>query len=118
MTLDEIVQTIYAERYQDPKHAELATYMRDVMIRQVVERALELSIGSLAIDLAAARHARNTAYRTVTSWLEAAKARGDLKPDLEPGPGMAGWRAYERADETWRAVLAKLDAWLADNEKG
>lgn len=43
MTVDEIVQKIYEERYQDPKHPEIATYMRDVMIREVVQRALELA---------------------------------------------------------------------------
>jgi len=43
MTVDQIVQTIYEERYQEPKDAETATYMRDVMIREVVERTLELS---------------------------------------------------------------------------
>ncbi len=35
MTIDEIVQTIYEERYVDPKSPETAAYMRDGMIRNV-----------------------------------------------------------------------------------
>lgn len=50
MTIDEIVQKIYEERYQDPKDPEVAAYMRDGMIREVVQRALELATGSLAVD--------------------------------------------------------------------
>ncbi len=47
MTVDEIVQKIYEERYVDPKHPEITAFMRDGMIREVVQRALELEMQAL-----------------------------------------------------------------------
>jgi hypothetical protein len=108
VTIDEIVQKIYEERYQGPKDPEIATYMRDVMIREVVVRALELATGSLAIDLVAARRDRAAAHEAVTSWMKEAGARGDL---VQAGQA-PGWAAYERAEAAWHAVVAKLDGWI------
>ena len=42
MTIDKIIQKIYEERYQDPKSEAITAYMRDVIVREIVQRTLEL----------------------------------------------------------------------------
>lgn len=97
MTIDEIIQKIYEERYVDPKDPEIASYMRDKMIREVVQRTLELAIGGIAIDLVAARR----------SWT----AANDVA--FEAGT-MEAWRAFHQTEDAWRVALAKLDAWIRE----
>lgn len=66
MTLDEIVQKIYEERYVDPEHPEIATYMRDGMIREVVQRAFQLTIGDLPVDVVVRIVAAHRARHNIT----------------------------------------------------
>lgn len=114
MTIDQIVQKIYEERYQDPKDPELGTYMRDGMIREVVQRALALTIGGLATDLVAARRDLNATYERVASWLRDAAERGELVPGADQAPD---WDHYQRAEVAWNNVVGKLDAWIAGKEQ-
>jgi hypothetical protein len=58
MTIDEIVQKIYEERYQEPSHPEIAEMLRDGMVREIVERTLELSDAEL----------RTAVRRLVDAW--------------------------------------------------
>ncbi len=133
MTVDEIAQKIFEERYADPKHPEIAMYLRDGMVREVVQRALELAIGDhafvlqsregrlrqvegaiqIAADLVEARHARNTARGVVTAWVEDASTRGGVMVAETQAPS---WQTYVLAEEAWTIVLAKLDAWIAGEE--
>jgi hypothetical protein len=132
MTIDEIVQRIYEERYQEPKDPETAAYMRDGMIREVVMRTLELATNdtheaptslalyalrksdpqayaylnsSLAVDLVRARRDRNDAHAAVKSWMRNAEERGELVSAGQE-PGMDCLRSAEAA---WHTVVAKLD---------
>lgn len=47
MTLDEIIEKIYKERYAEPRDQATAVYISDVMVREIVERMVDL----LADDL-------------------------------------------------------------------
>lgn len=113
MNLDEVVQKIYEERYDDPKHPETAMYLRDGMIREIAQRALELATGSLALDLVAARHKRNTAHEIFAA--ERLLLRQSSSPTLRL-QNEAHQLAYEQAEEEWLAVVAKLDEWLASSK--
>ena len=89
MTLDEIVQKIYEERYVDPERPELAAYMRDGMIREVVQRTLQLTIGDLPVDvvvrLVAAHRARHNinAMRDVSALTDEPAGRAQSSPRLD-----------------------------------
>lgn len=109
MTVDEIVQKIYEDRYQASKDLEVALYMRNNIIGEIVQRALELAIGSLAADLVDARRDRNVAREAVTVWLDASQA-----PSASQAPG---WDTYERAEARWNAILIKLDGWIANGKE-
>ena len=63
MTIDEIVQKIYEERYQAPKHPEIAEMLRDGMVREIVQRALELFSGQ-----ATTRDLEELTGRTACAW--------------------------------------------------
>lgn len=115
--IDAIAQKIYEERYQDPKHPEIAMYLRDGMVREVVQRTLELLIGNLPtevlVELIAAREARNETHAIVTSWMRTEGEHGEL---VQAGQA-PGWSAYQRAEAAWSAALGKLDAWIAREEQ-
>jgi hypothetical protein len=111
MTLDEIVQKIYAERYQDPGNAELATYMRDTMIREVAQRALDLATGGLAIELVEARRTYNVAFE---EWMRVAELSDTGQTSVQDTYAKA--KIHDDAEYRWKLVVSRLDRWITGRE--
>jgi len=106
-----------------PLIAGIATFLTEIRDRPYVcataesdhQRALEVSLTRQweqcmteargTVDLIAARHDRNAAHATVTSWMTSAKARGEVV-HAEQAPG---WAAYERAEAAWKDAVTEVD---------
>ena len=87
---------------------------RDGMVREVVQRTLELAIGGLADELVATRRARNIA-RDVAHSTGASSEVG--RPSCLRSRAASLANAFHRSEAAWDAAVAKLDAWIARKER-